>query len=185
MKNFYLNEMAKAWGNDAGMMAYFSKNLSGAYAMPNGGVMAFDKQKIKTDFCYGENGYDYNEAQNRVHNAYTNEDYFRAANLAEINRLLNLFKPNPYGTREIYLYRKAYTRQEGELNIWNFTALYVCEALENRNHFTDLRKATAEECKAIVKALKEEKAKQEKKINAYLKRFGLSKVRAWSYWTEA
>lgn len=151
MKNFYLNEMAKAWGNDAGMMAYFSKNLSGVYAMPNGGVMAFDKQKIKTDFCYGENGYDYNEAQGQVRNAYTNEDYFRAANLADINRLLNLFKPNSYGTRDIYLYRKA----------------------------------TTEERKAIVKALNEEKAKHEKKINAYLKRFGLSKVRAWSYWSEA
>lgn len=184
MKTRYLNEMAKVWGNDNRMMAYLQKKLSNAYALPNGGVIAFDKKKIETDFCYGEDGYDYDEAQNKVHNAYTNEDYFKAANLREFTRLINLFTPD-YSTRDIYVYRKTYTRETSPLNVWGFVALRVWEAEENRNHFADLRKATEEEREIIINALKEEQAKHEKKVNTYLKKYGLSKVRAWSYWANA
>lgn len=184
MKAIYLNEMAKAWGNDNRMMTYFSKTLSNAYALPNGGVMAFEKRKIETNFCYGEDGNDYDEAQNKVHNAYTNEDYFRSVNLREFTKLQKLFTPDN-SSRDIYIYRKSYTCETAPINIWGFVALRIWEAEENRHHFTDLRKATKEEKDVILKALEEEKKIHEKKVNTYLKKYGLSKVRAWSYWANA
>lgn len=184
MKAIYLNEIAKAWGNDARMMAYFSRNLSTAYELPSGGVIAFDKRKINADFCFGEDGYNYDEAQNNVRNAYTNEDYFRSENLRELNKLIALFTPDG-STRDIYLYRKSYTNEIAPLNVWGFVALTICQFEDNRRHYIDIRKATEEERAVILQALQEEKAKHEKKINSYLKRYGLSKVHAWSYWANA
>lgn len=32
--------------------------------------------------------------------------------------------------------------------------------------------------------LEEEKAKQEKRINTYLKKYGLTKIHSWSYWAD-
>ena len=45
--------------------------------------------------------------------------------------------------------------------------------------------ATQEEIDAILTAYKEAAADHEKKVRSYLKRYGTSKVNAWTYWRDA
>ena len=47
------------------------------------------------------------------------------------------------------------------------------------------RIADKEEIEKILEAYKEAAAAHEKKIDAYLKRYGTSKVDAWTYWVDA
>ena len=45
--------------------------------------------------------------------------------------------------------------------------------------------ATVEEIELILQAYKEAAADHEKKVRSYLKRYGTSKVNAWTYWRDA
>ncbi|MBQ1357138.1 MAG: hypothetical protein IIY64_01270, partial [Aeriscardovia sp.] len=44
---------------------------------------------------------------------------------------------------------------------------------------------TADEIDIIINAWKQAAAAHEKKVDAYLKRYGTSKVHAWTYWRDA
>jgi len=44
---------------------------------------------------------------------------------------------------------------------------------------------TADERKAIIKGLRWGRAQFEKRLNTYLKRYGVSKIHTWTYWADA
>lgn len=207
------NEFAMVWGGkDAHMTKYCVGVVTEVAELPSGEIITIDKQKIETRFCFGESGYDYDEAQHMAAHARTNEDYFRTENMKYFNEWiadLESAKRVISGDHDIndrymaLICLRCYTGQPKECQLRGIRLERITEVLEwcggsayltelpgrefdtwNRGE-NDYRVATAEEIDIILAAYQRAKEAHEKKVNAYLKRYGLSKVYSWTYWREA
>ena len=49
----------------------------------------------------------------------------------------------------------------------------------------DMHKLTEDECELLYYTARAEQEKFEKRLNTYLKRYGLSKCHYWTYWLDA
>lgn len=203
-KAMYIAEMEKVWGGDARMMKHVAGELSGAVLLSGGRLLGFEKPRIKTDFCfgYGWGGRSYDEANEMARHACESEDYFLAQNLADLDKEIEDLE-NIDG-RHALLHRKCYWSQKSPLNLWDYTV--GNEPLEwfkesptqdmdgltryvNQYHagqfYYDLEELGDDDRAAILNGLKVERAKFEKRLRAYLKRYGMTKVKTWSYWQDA
>lgn len=71
-------------------------------------------------------------------------------------------------------------RYQGE-NIWRVTSGRGCE-IERCYDAEYYEQLTAEQEKVVQAILLEEKEKFMKRLQGYLKRYGLSKIKKWTYW---
>lgn len=202
MKDLLKEEYTKVWGKDSHMVDWCVKQVSTVAVLPNGKIIPVDKQSIKKDFCFGESGYDYDDAQRMAHHARTSEDYFREKNMAYFNEWLKDLREAVNGGHDymLVIYDRAYTGQTDDCKIASATwvrlgdiieacggSAYLAElagrAIKYRGQ--DCRIATKEELQLILKAYEDATKAHEKRVNAYLKRFGTSKVHSWTYWRDA
>lgn len=186
----YINEKRKAW-NSEDMIKHFRKKVSGLYRLSNGGILRFEKPNIETSFCFGysDSRYDtedYDRANNMVRHASSDENYFLKENLkwydSEIKKI-NEKKDH------LCIHRVSYYSQKEPLNVWKFSVLPwhtfdECTKGEHRSWLTDLSEVNGVDRAIILNALKEERAKFEKRLKTYLKKYGLSKLKVWSYWRD-
>lgn len=178
IKQMYLNEIKKAWGNDNRMMLYFDKNLSDAYLLPSGAILFFEKMKIEKDFCFGYsdsayNDDEYREANERVSNART-EDYLYNQNMRNFDE-----KYTPERKKIVLLFSQYYGAPR--LNICEVTGVYSTLKQAWGENYEEISEQDIPMVKA---AIESERGKFERKLNAYIKRYGATKVRAWSYWRD-
>ncbi len=186
----YMQECRKVWGKDEGMMDYERKKVSTIYRLSNGGLICFEKPSIKTSFSFGYScsAYDtedYDNANEMARRAGTDEDYFLHENLRDFDaKIKNLEETDEY---HICISRKSYTSHAKPLNLWDYKILQYWQFNEaiDRNYYTDLQEINAEDREIILNALKAERAKFENRLKAYLKRYGLSKIKSWTYWQDA
>ena len=204
----YLEEMRKAW-DGADMIEYFKNNFSSAVRLSNGGLLVFEKPTIDKDFCFGygmQCGTDYDDANKMASHAATSEKYFLDQNLKEFDNKIKELETmqNSWGSSCVLLLdRKCYYSQKAPLNVFNYflsscglnyyekcnisvmagTTKYL-ENFDGIGCYYDLSEATTEDRANILAALKHERQKFEKRLKTYLKRYGLSKVRTWSYWAD-
>lgn len=160
---------------DKRMNDYIIKSTSEVIKTSQGVLISFDKPTIETRFCFGH-GYcgisteeDTKRAFDNAENARTNEQYFLQENLKGINQKIEAVKNAEKVYVINYNHRKncGYYKTDEEFRHWNDTP----EGIE----------ATKEDVELIVKTLENEKAKFEKRLNTYLKRYGLSKIHSWTY----
>lgn len=130
-------------------------------------LAVFTKPTIETRFCFDD------ENEEALHTYYNfTEEYFIDKNL-DCNELRLLNKGE---IENLYMLR----RYQGE-NIWCVTSrrgneIECCYGAEN------CEKLTAEQEQVVQAILLEEKEKFMKRLQGYLKRYGLSKIKKWAYW---
>lgn len=179
----YLNEYRKVWSKDSKMIDYLRKQVSKIIRLSNGGLLCFEKPRIETSFCFGYD-YDSTGADNMAHHAKTNEDYFLNENLSEIDTNISKIEDANY---YLCLYRKSYgSKGENKLNIFDFYiynhSQYIRACEDER--LLELQRANEEDKKMILETFKSERVKFEKRLKTYLKKYGLSKIKSWSYWRD-
>lgn len=144
-------------------------------------IVVIEKHKVETHFCFGYScfGRDIEEAADMAEHAQNSQLYFlrknheRAGYTSEINnindgRFIVYAMPTYYGKCDI-LYSVCYMRHYD----------YEIKGLpENAFVLTD------DELTAYKKALAEAAKEHHKKLAAYLKRYGLTKVNSWTYWQD-
>ena len=177
----YLSEIKRFWKGD--MVDFFRKEASLIVRLSNGGLMCFDKPRIETSFCFGYSlsSYgtdDYDDANKMVNHARTNEQYFLDENLAQFD---GLFKGLTDENWHPCLHHAVYGGVK--LNIFHLDWMTHYNWQYNRGE-NDLE-INDEDRKIILDAMHHERAKFEKRLHTYLKRYGLSKIKAWSYWRDA
>ena len=194
-------EFAKAWKSPS-MIKYCAGKVAAVAVLPSGEWITVDKQTIETRFCFGESGYDAEEASEMAYHARTSADYFKRENMKEFSGWLKDLDEAARGDGRYMLVISgpAYTGQEDScrLRCANFRRITdIIEDLGGSAFLSDLpgktiksswreyRVATAEEITIIRAAYAEAAKAHEKKIDAYLKRYGLSKVNSWTYWIDA
>ena len=180
----YRGELVKLWRTDNKMIDFSIKKISSIRKLSNGGLITWKKPEINTSFCFGYMGQsDYEDAQQMAQHAKKDEDYFLSENLGifdvTIKKIKSTLKEN--NENKLYIY-KEYSRDS--VNLWGFTVLSFSEFIyqNERKLYNEIQEASHEDIKIILEAEKEERAKFEKRLKTYLKRYGLSKVKTWPYW---
>lgn len=199
---------ADVWPGDESMADYCTNRAAALAELPNGELIPVEKRKIETHFCFGESGYDYDEAQDAAARARTSEDYFRSENMAAFRDMLEQIEKQyalhaaepslPYSV--LLICERSYadqpetsrlkaleTMRAGELLEALGGSAYVRDLPGKRfaQYGSPLRVPTLDELNAIKAAATQAAKEHEKKVNAYLKRYGLSQVHAWTYWRDA
>lgn len=179
-------EYSKAWSGK--MLDYCIGRVSRAIEIESGCVFIWKKPSIKTDFCFGESGYDYDDAQRMAAHARTSTEYFKAENLKkfdEVLKALNGSGEGYYYNRTPYIRNESYSGAE-DLKLCQLAWYRPCELeREIDSEKSRLRLLYENELKAIIDGYKAERAALEKRLDNYIKRYGLSKIHSWTYWRDA
>lgn len=184
LKERYLAYLAaETWRNDERMIDYERKKISQVVELDNGELVAIDKPKIETRFCFGYSHYDDSEerAEEMANYASTKPDYFINENLREFDRKPERLRNRP---EEVYTqnhYCDAPTNSKVK-TISFLTDWEIDEYYPDRKR--EFRKLSPAEIEKLLTAYAEERAIFEKRLHAYLKRYGTEKLNCWTYWRD-
>ena len=201
-KDLLKTEYAKVWKTDSKMIDYCVNKTAAVAELPDGGLITVDKEIIENRFCFGEQGFDYDEAQAEAQNARTNANYFKSENMRVFSDILESLHEaaNADSYEKLIIFPARYYSQtkdckfrgmrfERLTKIIDACGCSVClselPGKEFEYNGQNCHVATREEMLPIIAAYTEAAKAHEKKIDAYLKRYGLSKVHAWTYWIDA
>lgn len=181
-------EYKKIYTNDASMFEYCAGRISNCLKLECGLLYEFEKPRVKKDFCFGagQNGIctteDWQDANDMVSVANNDNGYFIQKNMDDaFGTYKRLFEDMERGWA-LYAKATSYCNYKGELKI---AYIYSEKHLVNRFQWDDDKdtytKLTDKDIENLKAVIKEEQDKFGKRLNTYLKRYGLSKVHAWSY----
>lgn len=184
LKAKYMNIIStEVWKNDQHMIDYANKSVSYVVELEDGDITDIDKPSIETSFCFGY-GYcgvstedDYKNAQSMAQHASESENYFLTENLKGINQTIEAYEDALGGS-----YHKPYKRVK-------YCGSPADSKLKGISFFDSLydvipdgcRVLSKNEIKSMITGYEEVKKKFEKRLHTYLKRYGLSKVRTWTF----
>lgn len=192
-------EYAKIW-DTTNMVDYCTKKVASCAKLPTGELIPIEKQSILTQFCFGESGYDYDDALKSAAHARNSQEYFIHENMARFDRMLKDIEDHMHLSGD---YLMALTGNEEKSRIRHISFEKITKILDDLGgsaHLDSLkmgqvikengsgrryRIVTDEEARIILDAYKRAAAAHRKKLNSYLKRYGLTKVHAWTYWRDA
>ena len=193
----YMQEWTKVW-QDQSMLDYNRKRFSGAVRLTNGGILFFEKPRIDSSFCFHDEGPQYEFYQHMMADRETRlRDYFLHKNLDAMDEEIRALECNchfpegeyhsHYYCKTWYLQRCRYTGETAPLRLWQARAWsdYDVEHETWRYEPGTYEKMCDEDRLAILEGLKREREKFDKRLQTYLKRYGTSKIRTWTYWADA
>ena len=193
----YMQEWTKVW-QDQSMLDYNRKRFSGAVRLTNGGILYFEKPRIDSSFCFHDEGPQYEFYRHMMADRETRlRDYFLHENLDDMDEEIRALECNcrfpegeyhsHYNCKTWYLERCRYTCETAPLRLWQARAwsAYDVEHETWRYEPGTYEKMCDEDRLAILEGLKREREKFKKRLQAYLKRYGTSKIRTWTYWADA
>ena len=187
LKKMYKEELKKVWSDEKFVDYCFKK---AAFVVEhNGEIFEIEKPTIKKDFCfgYGMNGISSEEDEKRAFEkeeiAQTSEEYFKKENMREIDKtikfleelLSSIEKGNNCPKYNLAIY-KRYSGSKNVCNLRTFSFVDFFDIDKNCEIKND-----PELIKKLIEGYQEVKKDFEKRLNSYLKRYGLSKINTWTY----
>ena len=180
LKEMYRQIQIERWHGDKKMVDYCVNKTAYIIERANGDIITIDKPSIEKSFCFGYsdspyNTDDYDRANKAAAHAQTNTDYFKSENLKPINEIIETLSGQ--GRFKAYTWEpKENTDREKSIHFST-----PCRVWDN----PDYKPLSEEETKKLLEGYKIVKANFEKRLDTYLKRYGTSKVKSWSYWRDA
>lgn len=166
MKEF--SELFKTW--------YYLDHTAEALKVDEKHFITFDKQDLEKSFCFGwscQGGMTYEEATDMCHNF--SEADFKAGNLKRFdNKYIHRLKA--IEEKQIKLKREYVTSKESGAEIMYITT--------DRDVSGDITLSVEDSTKlreAYKQKVQDLRNEFEKRLDAYLKKYGLSKIRRWTY----
>jgi len=197
-KAMLTDEFRKAWRRRDGSidqeMVDFCMKKTSAYVFVRGALVTLDKPDIEKNFCFGYRSSVYfdesDDARRMADYAATHEDYFVRRNVEgtdayEIMRLIDGLMAEDsldesWHSLTPYLNRVRYTSQDDDCRMGN--VVWV-DRWNTYGRKTD-EELTIDDLTELYRICFEEQMKFCKRLRTYLKRYGLSKVRTWTYWAD-
>lgn len=185
-------EYEKVWPHSPKMVDYCVNRVAEMAILPAGEIIPIEKQRIATKFCFGESGYDADDAARMAYHARTSQDYFKKENMSHFdNWIQEITGDNVMVVTQSYRESKRICSVQF-MKPWQVVdAFGVCVDLRDVAGKTFMyrnvphRIVTPEEKQIILDAYRKARAAHEKKVDSYLKRYGTSKVESWTYWRDA
>ncbi len=160
---------------------YYEGEIGVLVRLEDGRILNIGKPRIETRFCFGESGYDYDEAQAAADRAATSENYFRMQNLSKYQETIDILSRKP---RTDYKYWENVWVAEKYFNKPGIVSMHI-GPMWGRNGEKEHEKVSEEDRERLLEGYRKAYAAFEKRINTYLKRYGMSKVVTWTYWRDA
>ena len=175
---------AEVWKGDKKMVDYCVKKAGCIVELVNGDIVAIEKPSIKKDFCFGysDSRYDtedYDRANNMAEHARKSTEYFLEQNMKDINETIDSLEGKGSYRWEWRVAIPYY----GQPKDSKLKSILCVDCYESRGKEYPLLEG--EDLQRVIEGYKVVKADFEKRLNTYLKRYGLSKVNSWSYWQDA
>ena len=168
---------AEVW-KDQKMVDYCVKKTARIVELSDGALICIEKPAIRTRFCFGYHAnVHYTEeistAEEAASHAAKSQEYFKTKNLKSMDAMLKALENSEAGIRPQYTGTAESTR--------------ICE-LVFPEPWEPLppgyRRLLSEDREKLREAYRTERAVFAARLDAYLKRYGLSKVETWTYWLE-
>ena len=167
-------EIIKKHYENSRWLDYYLKNLDSVVEIDGKYYWGIDKPNIETSFCFGY-GYcgistdeDEKRASDMAMMAMTDEQYFLNENMAKMEHL----KKSVEKAKSF-----CFNGDDGEL--------FLIDEMYSQEYPFDTppiyRDITPEEKKTLLKMVEAATERFKKRLNVYLKRYGLSKINSWSY----
>lgn len=185
-KKIYMDAIYNEVWKDKKMLDFINKKVVRIVELSNGGLIAINKPTINKHFCFGYSdtldNSEYKEALDMAYHARTSEEYFINENLKEFDRFCKSLDNDNY----IVCSRVCYINSPSDSKIhsiefydkfkWKYEA-----TKETKNKFYVLN---WQDINALREAYAIEREIFVKRLKTYLKRYGLSQVKSWSYWRD-
>lgn len=149
---------------------YYRKNSVGAI-MIDGYPFLISKPSIKTDFCFHDEGPDYEHYKDVTKDNNSLEEHFLSENFRDFDWKLKKLKDE---TSFIYKEFSDYFK--------TISIHFDCYGWE-REKYKD-KEITKEERAELIKALEYGRKCLEKRLQTYIKKYGTSKINTWTYWAD-
>lgn len=185
LKAAYIDEVvAESFGES--WRKYFNSSIDRVVKLEDGRMIAIEKPSIHKEFCFGYHtsfpGYNYDEANHMARYANESENYFMSENMRQINdKIEDLNRSRSRWTPKSAI---QYNGAKAESKVCYLKWYDAFDEREWEHKDTD-RDVTDEDMKKIMAAYEETKADFEKRLNTYLKKYGMNHVRTWTYWADA
>lgn len=177
---------ADVWHNYQKMVDYCVKKAGYIVELEDGSILAIEKPSIEKNFCFGysDSRYDtedYDRANDMAEHASKSAEYFIKENMKGINNMIAELEGNSQrASRWVFRIRIPYSGQPADSKL---KALHTFQSWdEQAQKYPELE---GENLRRVIEGYKVVKADFEKRLQTYLKRYGMSKVHAWSYWQDA
>lgn len=170
---------------------YIAENKDGiTVTLTDGGTLVIYKDKLETEFCFGYSCIGQGDSSETAHadarEARTSEQYFIDSNLKDLNDYINLLA----GKRGRY--RGYAWLASGDGAKWYVYHSQSCPEATNAVDCLDpwelceyehgrLKRISDADRERIIAGYKHALVSREKRCRSYLKRYGLSKLRVWTY----
>lgn len=175
LRSRYMEIIREYWKTPR-MVEYEEKSIGTIVDLDNDDLYVIEKPRIETSFCFGYGMYlrsdeeEERAAFSMEHKARTDSSYFITENLKPLNRWIDDLQDSKWGWGKRIKYN-------GQTN----PHLVSIEAYHSWEERPDLTVLTDDEIKRLVAGYEEVKAQFTKRLNTYLKRYGLSKLNTWTY----
>lgn len=176
LKEEYLRRIT-ANGNEH-WRKYHEDNIGALVVLTNGDIFCIEKPRIKTHFCFGESGYDADDASHMAEVARTREDYFLRENLRDIKRKIDLLSCRVACHCDRLASCRYYSDRDG------IVAVGFYDRFDRNGNRID-EELCEEDRERVLEGYRKVYAAFEKRLHTYLKRYGLSKIHSWTYWRDA
>lgn len=181
LKEVLKSALSEVWNGH--MLDYCMKESAHIVELENGEIISIEKPRIDKDFCFGH-GYcgvssqeDEDRADSMVVHARTSTDYFLNQNLKGLEQSIKAFQEVADGKQSAFL-NIHYTGQSDTNPLKSVT---WCRGYEVEDYKTKYAELSCEDARRLVDGYKEVKNQFIKRLNTYLKKYGLTKVNTWSY----
>ena len=192
LMNGYLAEMRKSNCNDD---AYWRGQAGQIVTLKDGGYFVVAKSRMQTHFCFGYNtdysGHEHSDAERTRAAFAASAEAFKAANLRGLDETIAALegKRTDYPQTVPVLKRDCYCGQSEPLNVYDLSWVRLYEIIERHGGSATQAEIDADCVSAADRAiiLGAYKAKREdfaKRLDAYIKRYGTSKLHTWTYWRD-
>lgn len=198
LSEIYREELAQyVWKKDPKMVKYCVDKTAWYIELPNGLVIPIDKKHIETRFCFGYStcgqGAEYDDAIESASTARKSVTHFIRENMAYYDDLIEwLSDENKRHTNPPFL----------RVEYWSLAPNSIFRSITSSYNYGEAEKywykqgewvlngnnidyvPTFNELDLIIGGLKIARQIHYKKVMAYLKRYGLSKIDVWTYWVD-
>lgn len=191
LKEKYLDIICKeVWKNSERMQKYANKKCEYVIELSNGTIIDIDKPSIEKNFCFGYGMYarstdeEVASADVLAENAKTNTEYFIQENMKQITNNIVILKEALVGNTEVYTFVRYYGAPDtSKLMGWK-----CCKIWDNPDNeplkwsnLRTIRKLGNDDIQRIIVGYEEVGKRFRKRLQTYLKRYGLSKLNVWTY----
>lgn len=186
LKKEYAVLLNDVWKGNKRMIDYCLKDADILFKTSDGFIVEIEKPRIQKHFCFGyrlgDDGTEYRDANAAARAASKDVDYFMSKNLRGLKQdIENYSKEN----EDFYFQNHYYSQTNNVMkNIVGFNYWQVPDDI-TKGEYKKYTPVNKEDRALIIAAYKEELKRFTKRLETYLKKYGLSCVRTWSYWQDA